>query len=198
MVYTHFLIDVKTKEKTVLNLPNNHIITDWSRERKILPDPAVRNTPSDSALQIRYHLMNLDGTEHESQLTLTRRTLSGMGRFSPDGKRVLFGTVPLPIKDQKIDYKKTTLAVLDISTGKTTKLEDLPRNADVRNLCWSPDGKQIAFVWCDRLEGTPEEINEKETTTTVVVCDPDGKNQKTIATAKGKGLLQTISGLDWR
>jgi RNA polymerase sigma factor (sigma-70 family) len=193
-VYTHFLIDVKTKEKTILKLPNDHIITDWSRDGKYFLTTSMEIAEDSAA--IRLHLMNRDGTEHKS---LTDKTqLSGMGRFSPDGKRVLFGTVPYPKKDQKIDYEKATLAVLDIATGKTTKLEDIPRNADVRNLCWSPDGKQIAFLWCERHEGTPEEINEKDTTTAVVVCDPDGKNQKTIATAKGKGLLQTISGLDWR
>ncbi len=194
MVYTHFLIDVKTKEKTVLKLPNNHLITDWSRDGKYFLTTSTEATKDSYAM--RLHLMNRDGTEHK---VLTDKThLSGMGRFSPDGKQVLFVTVPYTIKDQKIDFNTATFAVLDLVTGKTTKLVDFQHSADVQQLCWSPDGKRIAFFWRDRLEGTPEEINEKETTTAVVVCDPDGKNQKTIAIAKGKGLLQTISGLDWR
>ncbi|HEX4607214.1 MAG TPA: hypothetical protein VH092_03330 [Urbifossiella sp.] len=54
-------------------------------------------------------------------------------------------------------------------------------------------------MWRERHEGTPEELNEKETVTTVVVRDADGKNQKTAATATGRGQwLNTIWGLDWR
>jgi hypothetical protein len=44
----------------------------------------------------------------------------------------------------------------------------------------------------------PEEANGHDIVTTVVVCDTDGKNQKTIVSAKSKDRQGTITGLDWR
>src|SRR5205085_740972 len=34
LVVSHFIVNVKTKEKTKLKLPENHILTDWSRDGK--------------------------------------------------------------------------------------------------------------------------------------------------------------------
>jgi Tol biopolymer transport system component len=192
-VFTHFLIDVKTKAKTTLKLPSNHMINDWSRDGKYFLTTSIDITEESGTAGL--HLMNHDGTEHKALTDKSQFALGG--RLSPDGKRVLFLKRTLPPKD-KPGQAKDVLTVLDIATGKSIKVEDMPLNAELMNLCWGPDGKRIAYVWKERHEGTPEEINEKETTTTVVVCDLDGKNQKTIATAKGKGLLQTIAGLDWR
>jgi Tol biopolymer transport system component len=140
--------------------------------------------------------MNRDGTERQA-LTDKSQDAYG-GRFSPDGTRILFLTAPQPQKDQK-EEPKAALAVLTIATGKAVQVADVPLNAMIEHFCWGPDGRRIAYVWRERHEGKPEEVNDKETVTTVVVCDPDGKNQKTVATATGEGQwLITISGLDWR
>ena len=65
--------------------------------------------------------------------------------------------------------------------------------------CWSPDGKQIAYSWRELHEGKPEDVQNKETESFLVVCDPDGKNAKTIATEKGMGQgAITIGLIDWR
>ncbi len=194
MAYTHYLVDVKTKERTLLKLPKNHMVTDWSRDGKYFLTTSTEAAKDGEA--VRLHLMNRDGTEHR---VLTDRTqLSDLGRFSPDGKQVLYCTVPYPMKDRKIDFNKATFAVLDLDSGKTTNLKHFPLNADVFNLCWSPDGKRMAYTFSNRLEGTQEEINQKTRTTAVVVCDLDGKNQKTVTTSKAKGPVLTIAGLDWR
>jgi hypothetical protein len=46
------------------------------------------------------------------------------------------------------------------------------------------------------LEGKPEDLANKEIESQVVVCEPDGKNAKSIASEKGR--LVTIPGMDWR
>ena len=58
-------------------------------------------------------------------------------------------------------------------------------NADIQVYCWSSDGKLIAYVWREIHAGDPEDDRDKETESHFVVCDSDGKNQKTIMTEKG-------------
>ena len=91
---------------------------------------------------------------------------------------------------------KTELAVLDIASGKMTPVADVPINGEVRSYCWSPDGKRIAYTWSEVLVGKPEELADKEIESQLVVCDPDGKNAKTIASEKGRVIA--FVGMDWR
>ena len=185
---------MKTKEKTAVKLPSNHAITDWSRDGKYFLTTSAEIT--EKPLTHRLHLMNRDGTEHKALTDKSQIAVDG--KLSPDSKRVLYFEKRFPPKD-KPGRGQSVLTVLDIATGKPTEVGDIPMNANVEHYCWGPDGKRIAYVWRELHEGKPEEVNDKETVTTVVVCDPDGKNQKTGATATGKGQwLNTISGLDWR
>ena len=137
-------------------------------------------------------LTNRDGTECKA-LT-EKRVPAGsyglMGRLSPDGKRLLFKIVTPPKEKGKL--AKQELAVLDTATGKVTPVADVPINGEVWSYCWSPDGKQIAFAWSEVLEGKPEDLLDKEIESQVVVCEPDGKNAKSIVSEKGR--LITISG----
>jgi RNA polymerase sigma factor (sigma-70 family) len=192
-VSTAIAIDVKTREKTAVPLPNNHVITDWSRDGKsFLPTSYTEDS-------VRMHLMNRDGTEH--QALTDKSLLAGGGRLSPDGKRVLCIAGPRPIKDQRANETETGFSILDIATGKRTRIEGMPKNAHFVEYCWGPDGKQIAYVWAELAEGKAQEANEKDYITYLVVCDPDGKNQKTVATSKaleGAGRYVSISGMDWR
>lgn len=95
---------------------------------------------------------------------------------------------------------KRELFVQDLATGKRAPVQDLPLNGDLQAYCWSPDGKKIAYSWREvHQEGKPEELVDKETESFLVVCDPDGKNAKTIVTEKGRGQwLITIGTIDWR
>ena len=190
---TSFIVNVKSKEKTAVKLPANHIVTDWSRDGKYFLTSAMqlgKDGPSS-----RLYMMNRDGTEHKA-LT-DAKTVAMFGRLSADGRRVLFSTMILP--KEKDQAPKRELAVLDIGTGKTTTVEELPLNGEVQAYCWSPDGKQIAYSWRELHEGKPEDVQNKETESFLVVCDPDGKNAKTIATEKGMGQgAITIGHIDWR
>jgi RNA polymerase sigma factor (sigma-70 family) len=191
---THHIINVETKEKSLLKLPEDHILTDWSRDGKYFLTTHIEHTEKPATL----HLMNRDGTEKKA-LTDPKQS-SAIGRLSPDGKRVLYHTVTPPPKGME-GTKPTIreLTVLDIATGKSTRVADQPLNGDIQSYCWSPDGKKIAYSWREAHEGKPEDLVNKETESFLVVCDPDGKNQKTIATEKAQGpWIITIGHIDWR
>ncbi len=101
----HGVVNVKTKEKTVLKLPDDQYITDWSRDGKHLV--TTRVWP-----EAGIFLMNGDGTEHEA---LTAKRLPAgkyglLGRLSPDGKRLLF-TIVTPGEKDKFGAGKRELAV---------------------------------------------------------------------------------------
>jgi RNA polymerase sigma factor (sigma-70 family) len=193
---THGIVNVKTKEKTPLKLPADHFITDWSRDGKFfLTARYQEKNPS------RLYLMNRDGTEHKA--VTDGKDGSGLGRLSPDGRRVLHMEMHVSKDGSKVDYK---LIVVDVTTGKATPVEGVPLNAHIQGFCWSPDGKTIAYAWREIHPRDPKDVNMMavralvpiETDSFLVVCDPDGKNQKTIATEKGSAeWLITIGHLDW-
>jgi RNA polymerase sigma factor (sigma-70 family) len=186
----HGIIDVKSKEKAVLKLPDDHYVTDWSRDGKHLV--TTRIWPKGGGV----FLMNRDGTEHK-ELTadlLPAGSHGGGGRLSPDGKRLLFRIVT----PEKGKLAQVELTVLDIATGKLTPVADVPTDEleELHSPCWSPDGKRIAYCWTKTTPAGENGPAAKEVETQVVVCDPDGKNAKAVASEKGK--LVTIPSLDWK
>jgi Tol biopolymer transport system component/predicted DNA-binding protein (UPF0251 family) len=191
---TQGIVNVVTKETTNLKIPEGHLITDWSRDGKSF---LTTKTNGDRTNPIaRLYLINRDGTG-EKALTPADQ-LAAFGHFSPDGKRVLYTTVILPAKE-KPGPSRMELTVIDLATGKFAPVADIPLNAEVQGYCWSPDGKQIVYAWREVHEGKPEDLQMKETESFLVVCDPDGKNPKTIASEKGSGQwIITISNVDWR
>jgi Tol biopolymer transport system component len=206
----HGIVNVATKAKTPLKLPADHVITDWSRDGKLFLTTSVDGPVTENRFPaMRLHLMNRDGTGRK-QLTDGKQP-AVFGRLSPDGSRVLFTRVE--VKEVTPAEKKVrdeqglgppkpnfALTVLDVATGKTTPVQDLPLNGEIQGYCWSPDGKKVAYCWRVRHEvADRKELQEKETESHLVVCDPDGKNAKTIATEKAKGQwVVTIGQVDWR
>jgi RNA polymerase sigma factor (sigma-70 family) len=192
-IFINKLVDVKTKEKKLLKLPDNHIITDWTRDGKYFLTQSI--TFKEDKEISRLHLMNMDGTEHK--VLHEGYQYPSSARVSADGKHVLFSTMQAPPQNEV--RLRDELMVLDIASGKTTLVAVLPMNGDVQSFCWSQDGKQIAYTWRERHDGKPEEVSRKETESHLVICDPDGKKQKTIASEKGEGQWDITNGqVDWR
>ncbi|HEY1187760.1 MAG TPA: hypothetical protein VGE74_08890 [Gemmata sp.] len=191
----HVSYSLKTKEKLALKLPGGHIVTDWSRDgRFFLTTRIAKSEPSMSA---RLYLMNRDGTEHKA-LT-DEKQLAVLGRLSPDGTRVLY-TIVTPPENGKPGEPKHELAVLSVTTGESEKVQDQPLNGQIQEgYSRSPDGKKVVYSWRQRHDGKFADLQNKETETRLIVCDPDGKNAKTIVTEKGKGQWRvTLTGGDWR
>jgi RNA polymerase sigma factor (sigma-70 family) len=185
---THFVVNVRTGKKAALNLPDDHILTDWSRDGKYLVTTRLSGTKG--APSARVYLMNRDGTEHKA-VTDGKAVAMG-GKLSPDGRRVLHMQIELP-KDRPPVPRK--LVVADVATGATTPVEGIPLDAEVQSYCWSPDGRLVAYTWRRTInEGTIQE----ETEAYLVVCDPDGRNEKTVVTEKHAAKVGTLMHVDWR
>jgi RNA polymerase sigma factor (sigma-70 family) len=190
----HFVVSVKTKAKVGLKLPEDHLITDWSRDGRYFLTTSVEL--GKDGPKARLHLMNRDGTEFKA---LTNGTPSAMfGRLSPDNARVLFNRVEFPPKD-KPGPPRRVLSVLDVATGRVVEVGGVPANGEVWSYCWSPDGKRIAYTWHQVHAGKPDDAAGMETESVLVVCDPDGKNAKTVATERAPDPRRaTIANVDWR
>ncbi len=197
LVASHFILDVKTKERTALKLPSNHLISDWSRDGKYFLTTSFtkESATKERAERARLHVMNRDGTEHKA--LAEKAEYAAGGRFSPDGKRVLCFAVPPPPKGED---PWAALVILDLGTGQMTKVGGVPKNSltcQLNDFCWSPDGKRIAYLQYEFVEAKSAE--EHENILRVVVCDPDGANARTVSTSKIiGGRANTHAGLDWR
>ncbi len=196
-VVVNTVVDVKTKKQTVLKLPDNHLVTDWSRDGKHLLTVSLQTGDKPATrlylMNTRLHLMNRDGTEHKA--VTDGKTVYARGRLSPDGRSVLCAEI---VAGDKIEGRHR-LVVIDVATGKGTAVEDFPMNGGLVSHCWSPDGKRIGYVWRHMYEGKPEDLANKETESFLVVCDANGKNGRVIVSEKAPDPWALVIGaLDWR
>jgi dipeptidyl aminopeptidase/acylaminoacyl peptidase len=201
---TTTVFTVTTKARVPVKLPDNHILTDWSRDGKHFLTMELGTEPE--APVVGLWVMNRDGSPHKK---LTGDPGLAFGRFSPDGKRVL-GLVLKQLSEespkeraerQKLGAARPrpspVLTVFDVAAAKGTPVKDVPLNADVQGFCWSPDGRRVAYVW--REKHPPATDPATETQSHLTVCDPDGANQRTILTDKGPRAGEVVlAGVDWR
>jgi len=92
--------------------------------------------------------------------------------WSPDGKKILFGSNREPNQDEFFNYDLFTLTVGDGSIQRLTATEYNEYDA-----IWSPDGKMIAY------RGTRRGVTDRETTmedTHVWVMNADGSGRREI------------------
>jgi RNA polymerase sigma factor (sigma-70 family) len=185
-----WLVDVKTKEKTALKVPDNQMVTDWSRDGRyfLTTEPDARGEEPAA----RLHLVRRDGSEDRVLKAAGRFAV--FGRLSPDGRRVLYMALDPQRQGNKPGENQLGLFVLDIRLGKAVRVEEQPLNGLLMGHCWSPDGKRIAFAW--RQKNTPP---GQQTESHLVVADPDGRNAVTLATERSEfGGVITLGDPDWR
>jgi len=190
---SHWLVNVLTKEKTLLKLPPRHTITDWSRDGKYwLTESfsAVPDRPDDHFVQL--HLFDRSSGQIYKTLTDPKQACYA-GRLSPDGTRLLCkGTQPTPDEDGPTWLQNPLppkLWMMDLTTGKAVEVSH-----DVGHIfgyCWSPDGKRIAYSWATSSQ---RRVRKVVGLWRLVICDPDGKNPTIVLSEKGIASEY----LDWR
>ena len=189
--FATWLVDVKTGERTAVKLPDNYLVTDWSRDGKEFL--TTEYAPSKRKPTARLHLVSRDGSRDRALTGAD--TLAFFGRLSRDGGKVLY-LAPDPERKGKGMQGQMGLFVLDVRSGKATRVDGQPLNGTVMGYCWSPDGKRIAHAW--RLDQGPPGAGQM-TESHLIVSDANGGNSVTIATERGNspGLI-TLASPDWR
>jgi RNA polymerase sigma factor (sigma-70 family) len=197
----HWLIDPKTGEKVQLSLPPGHV-HDWA------PDGTgfLMSVLDAKQEEARLAVVSRDGKTETTLYRMKRPCWLEMCRYSPDGRTVLLG---LPADEKSDEWLKSLprLFLLDVATKQKREVAEVPLNASVTVVCWSPDGKRIAYLWRPvpepltgkRFSDLTEEERVVETEEFVVVADADGKNAKVVTSDKGPQVNSLIiTGLDWR
>jgi Tol biopolymer transport system component len=210
--FTTWLVDVGTKEKSRIELP------EGTQVFAATPDGKSFIATTYDAAEKKIHLASIsrDG-KNTTKLTEFHFVNVANGpfsrlRLSPDGTRILFVDIDREEKLPEGASRFPRLYLYDTKTQKRERLADIPLDALVWDFAWAPDSKRVAYIW-KRMEpgvplalgldkdGKPKE-NPKlmtETETHLNVADANGKNTRTILSAKApSGPAITMSKLEWR
>lgn len=185
----HYLVTVANGEREALSLPSGHAIIGWTTDGKRLITERRGRASNTGA---RFYLFNRDGTQHAELKPPTERAVCG--RLSPDDQKLLYAVPASGAGTLRYD-----LFVMNVTTGTTTAVRDLPLNGQLLEFCWAPDAKRIAFLWrmiVEEVDGT--DTREEEREYHLIVSDADGGNARTVFTEKGTGIGTALSNLDWR
>jgi hypothetical protein len=203
-------VDVGTREKTKLDVPETAQIFCATPDGKSF----IASTYDFDKKQ--FHLVSI-GRDGNKVTELTPLAFGIMSptrfinpRLSPDGSRILFLDIDREEKLEEGMRRFPRLYLYDLKTRKREKLTDIALDAFIWDYAWAPDSKRVACVW-KRMEpgvplasgldkdGKPKEGKVVETETHLNVADPNGKNSKTILSAKGRsGPSSTLNDLVWR
>jgi RNA polymerase sigma factor (sigma-70 family) len=200
--FNTWLVDAKTGDKIALDLPR------WVQAFAMMPDgKSLVGVAYDlDARKIHLVLTSRDGK------TLTRmtevRSEGPAPKLSPDGSAILFEDLDPTEKIAKDTPPLHRLFVYDLKAKKRQRLPGTPDNGLIMSYCWSPDGKQLAYTWKQVHPGVPlaentDNMNDAklntETESHLIVADADGKNVRTLLSAKSnRATIITIGSVDWR
>lgn len=203
----HVRIDLTERAVSKMPWPSDVFPVDRSADGKTVLIIRPRGGKA-GATEVELAAMSADG---KTVTALTERNsglMYGVGRLSPDGKRVLFSDVP-PDTPQPTHDMTRRLYALDLATKKKSEVAGVPAGVTVFACCWSQDGTKIAYTRRQRHADVVKELNKKGTTRGVnlaldtemalVVADADGTNAKVIASEKmGDALGMAFHAIDWR
>jgi Tol biopolymer transport system component len=197
-----WLVDVVTKEQTRLDLSR------WAHAFGMTQDgkSVVAALYDLDVGKIHLALSSRDG-KNITKLTEIR-TEGPDPKTSPDRALILFQDYDPADKPEKDMPRLLRLFVYDLRAKKRERLLDTPDNGQIIGYCWSPDGKQVAYTWKQVHPGVPlaentDNMNDPklntETESHLMVADADGKNAKTLMSAKAnRATTITIGFVDWR
>lgn len=138
-------------------------------------------------LATRSYLVPLDT---QKPRPLNSKAFKG-SRFSSDGNGIV------GIGYAKSDGKPVlaSLSVVAVRDGSDRMIPVLDKVREVKDACWSPDGKRIAYLWLEEIDGPGGRGQAKRSVARVTISDTDGRNAKTIISRDDD---KAIYGIDWK
>jgi RNA polymerase sigma factor (sigma-70 family) len=199
--FENVVIDAETGKSEPLAVPASTRVLDWSRDgTSFLIQEYDRK-----ARKNRLGLAARGGAEVIPLCDLRRHPLHYRpeARISPDGKKVFFiDADPENDKDAHRWGMSARPYLLDVADRRRAPLADFPANAQATGVAWSPDGKRLAYTWKQmhpELLKKDELFVKVETEAFLIVADADGKNPRTVDSAKIDNLInQIFLSVDWR
>jgi RNA polymerase sigma factor (sigma-70 family) len=189
--FVNWLVDIQTRQKTVLTLPDQQMVIDWSCDGALFLTSEIDLRAKEPMGSM--HLVRRDGSGDRKLISAPAVLV---GRLSPDSRRVLYLAPDPERKGKKGSINGLGLFVLDIAAAKATRVAGQPLNGTIGGICWSPDGKRIAYSWRREHEAPKRPM---ATESHLVIADRDGGNTVTIATERTDDpWIIAIGSVDWR
>jgi Tol biopolymer transport system component len=193
------LLDPQSGNTEPLELPAGVRLLDWARDGKTF---LVTYRKDD---KYRLGLAEKGDKEPRELTELKVRFPRNPGRFSPDGKKLLFTDADPEQKDAHKWHRSSQPHVLDIATKKRQPLVDFPANGQCLGVAWSPDGNRVAYTWtqlhAELLKKDSLNLDDVDilTKSFLMVADADGRNAKMVASETSSQARNPIYGsVDWR
>ena len=153
--FTTWLVDVGTKEKTKLDVPETAQIFG------VTPDGISYIATTYDFDKKQFHLVSISREGNKvSELTplafgIRANTNFIKPRLSPDGSRILFFDMDKEEKLPEGMSRFPRLYLYDLKTRVREKLADIALNAFIWAYAWSPDSRRVAYLWKRLDAGVP-------------------------------------------
>jgi Tol biopolymer transport system component len=164
---------------TKLPIPETDQVGDWSPDGRWLVTVSDRHPPHHQGYQI--YIMRPDGTE---QRRMTEGGLNLVPRFSPDGRRIAY---------LHAEGGENGIWVVDVDGGGRRRVIGREIGLSASPLCWSPDGKSIAYTIKDLQQDEQGQWSIKSFE--LAIIDAEGKGVRTLKLPPAKYLGHPG---DWR
>jgi dipeptidyl aminopeptidase/acylaminoacyl peptidase len=186
----HWTIDLDTKDREKLPVPQTDQVQDWSPAGNWLVTMSDRHPPFGRGGQL--YVMHPDGTE-EKRLT-EGGGLNANARFSPDGKRIVY---------LHQERGRDGLWVVDTDGSNVKRVLQVENDGsnDPHSACFSPDGKWLAVHVMAReartengrtVWGRPSKPDER-----IEIVTPDGVRRGAVK-LNGVKRIGYVEHPDWK